>query len=42
MPGVVVLEGPAFGSYGEAERQLRGLTDELAARGPLTECPLIV
>jgi 4-hydroxy-3-polyprenylbenzoate decarboxylase len=42
MPGVVVLEGPAFASYGEAERQVRGLTDALASRGPLDGCPLIV
>ena len=42
MPGVVVLEGPAFGSYDEAGRQLRGLADRLAERGPLAECPLIV
>ena len=42
MPGVVVMEGPAFTSYGEAERQLRGLADALAARGPIGDCPLIV
>jgi len=42
MPGVVVLEGPAFVSYEEAGRQMRGLTEALAARGPLAECPLIV
>jgi 4-hydroxy-3-polyprenylbenzoate decarboxylase len=42
MPGVVALEGPAFGSYAEAARQLQQLTDAIGARGAMSECPLIV
>ncbi|WP_159881925.1 UbiD family decarboxylase [Paenibacillus puerhi] len=42
MPGVVALEGPAFVSYADAERQLRELTDAIGARGAMPGCPLIV
>lgn len=42
MPGVVAMEGPEFIDYEDAERQLAELTDAVAARGPMAECPLIV
>ncbi|MCR2805723.1 UbiD family decarboxylase [Paenibacillus soyae] len=42
LPGVVALEGPAFGSYTEAEGQLRELTEAIRERGDMPECPLIV
>jgi len=42
LPGVVAVEGPAFGSYADADRQLNGLTDALGAREAMPECPLIV
>lgn len=42
LPGVVALEGPAFSTYADAERELRELTDALGSRGAMPECPLIV
>jgi 4-hydroxy-3-polyprenylbenzoate decarboxylase len=42
MPGVVALEGPAFVSYSDSERQLSQLTDAIRTRGAMPECPLIV
>lgn len=42
LPGVVALEGPAFSGYEEAGRQLRELTEAIAARGAMPGCPLIV
>lgn len=42
LPGIVALEGPAFGSYAEAERQMRELTEAIGTRGAMPECPLIV
>lgn len=42
MPGVIALEGPAFGSYDEASRQLEELTRALAERGLGGDCPLLV
>ncbi|MEK3884544.1 UbiD family decarboxylase [Paenibacillus sp. PL2-23] len=41
-PGIVALEGPAFASYAEAERQLQELSEAIAERGAMPECPLIV
>jgi len=42
LPGVVAIEGPEFGGYGAAEVQVRELTEAIADRGPMPECPLIV
>lgn len=42
MPGVVALEGPAFGSYEEAKRQLGELTEAIGARNGVDGCPLLV
>jgi 4-hydroxy-3-polyprenylbenzoate decarboxylase len=42
LPGVVAIEGPAFGSYEVTEGQLRELTDAVEARGGADGCPLIV
>jgi len=42
IPGVVAIEGPAFAAYAGAEQQIRDLTDAIAARGDMPECPLIV
>ncbi len=42
MPGVVALQGPAFGSYEQAQLDMQQLGDALAAAGPLPSCPLFV
>ncbi|MFF2479929.1 UbiD family decarboxylase [Paenibacillus sp. NPDC058071] len=42
MPGVVALQGPAFQSYADAERELNGLCEELRSRGKLDGCPMII
>ncbi|GIO30370.1 MULTISPECIES: UbiD family decarboxylase [Paenibacillus] len=42
MPGVVAIQGPAFESYDKAEREMKALSEALAAQGPLEGCPMIV
>ena len=42
MPGVVAIEGPAFASYEDADKQLGELVAAIAARGAMPGCPLIV
>jgi 4-hydroxy-3-polyprenylbenzoate decarboxylase len=42
MPGVVALQGPAFGSYAQAELDMKQLCEAIAAAGPLPSCPLII
>jgi 4-hydroxy-3-polyprenylbenzoate decarboxylase len=42
MPGVVALEGPDFGSYEEAKRQLGELTEAIGERNGVDGCPLLV
>lgn len=42
MPGVVAMQGPAFISYEEAEQELKKLTAELAEKGELDSCPLLI
>ncbi|MDF2721046.1 MAG: 3-octaprenyl-4-hydroxybenzoate carboxy-lyase [Paenibacillus sp.] len=42
MPGVVAVQGEAFVTYAEAERQLSELSRAIAEQGPLESCPMIV
>ncbi|NGZ74338.1 UbiD family decarboxylase [Saccharibacillus alkalitolerans] len=42
MPGVALLQGPAFRGYESAEAEIRRLAESIAARGPLEDCPVIV
>lgn len=42
LPGVAVLQGPAFRTYEAAEAEIGKLTDELSTRGQLEACPVIV
>ncbi len=42
MPGMVALEGPAFLSYKDAQKQLEELCSEIKARGDMTTCPMII
>ena len=42
LPGVVVLQGPAFTDYTRVQREVQGLCDAILERGELPQCPLIV
>jgi len=42
LPGVVAIQGPAFSSYAQAEREIGDLCAAIAERGPLSSCPMIV
>lgn len=42
LPGIVAIEGPAFSTYAEAEKQMQELTSAIEARGQMPGCPLIV
>lgn len=42
MPGVVVIQGPAFTGYTQAQQELKGLCEAIAAKGALPSCPLII
>ncbi|GIQ67191.1 UbiD family decarboxylase [Xylanibacillus composti] len=42
MPGVVAVQGPAFSSYEQAEREIGEWAQAIQARGPLADCPLLI
>ena len=42
MPGIVAIEGPAFLSYEQAQRQLDELCSQIQARGDMPTCPMII
>ncbi|WP_172196472.1 UbiD family decarboxylase [Saccharibacillus qingshengii] len=42
MPGIALLQGPAFVDYESAEAEIGELAQAIAARGPLGDCPMIV
>ncbi|MHA7963357.1 UbiD family decarboxylase [Paenibacillus sp. CAU 1782] len=42
LPGIAAIEGPAFHTYADAEKQLQELTTAISARGEMSNCPLIV
>lgn len=42
MPGVALLQSPAFTDYASAEAEISELSRAIAARGPLDDCPMIV
>ncbi|MFS0837797.1 UbiD family decarboxylase [Paenibacillus sp. 1P03SA] len=42
MPGVVAMQGPAFGTYEKASLELKHLCGAIAGKGPLPGCPMIV
>lgn len=42
MPGVVAIQGPQFGSYPEAQKQLEALTKAVSEQGALPACPMII
>jgi 4-hydroxy-3-polyprenylbenzoate decarboxylase len=42
MPGIVAVEGPAFLSYQEAQKQLDELCSAIQARGEMPTCPMII
>ncbi|MNZ98842.1 4-hydroxybenzoate decarboxylase subunit C [compost metagenome] len=42
MPGVAVLQGGAFASYTEAEKEIGSLCEAIEARGTLEACPMII
>jgi 4-hydroxy-3-polyprenylbenzoate decarboxylase len=42
MPGIVAINGPAFSSYEEAQKQLDELCLEVKAKGALPTCPMII
>ncbi|QDH19422.1 UbiD family decarboxylase [Saccharibacillus brassicae] len=42
MPGIALLQAPAFVDYASAEAEIGALAQAIAARGPLEDCPLIV
>lgn len=42
MPGVVAIQGPQFGSYPEAHKQLEALTQAISEQGALPACPMII
>ncbi|RXT06570.1 UbiD family decarboxylase [Ammoniphilus sp. CFH 90114] len=42
MPGVVVVQGPQFKDYKQAQQEIQGLGEAIKARGPITSCPMII
>lgn len=42
MPGIVAIQGSTFTDYEDAEQKINELCDEIQARGPLTNCPMII
>ncbi|MHA0857236.1 UbiD family decarboxylase [Paenibacillus sp. CMAA1364] len=42
MPGIVVIQGPEFIDYPQAQEQLRTLSNEIHRKGPLPSCPMII
>ncbi|MBB6215365.1 4-hydroxy-3-polyprenylbenzoate decarboxylase [Anaerosolibacter carboniphilus] len=42
MPGIIAIEGPAFSSYQQAEKQLDELCSAIQTRGTMSTCPMII
>lgn len=42
MPGVALLQAPAFTSYDSVESEMEALAKAIEAQGPLQDCPMIV
>lgn len=42
MPGIVAINGPAFSSYEEAQKQLDELCLEVKSKGAMPTCPMII
>ncbi len=42
MPGVVVVQGPEFTSYTDAQKDLQSLSEAIRAKGELPTCPMII
>ena len=42
MPGIVAIEGPAFLSYEQAQKQLAELCSSIKAKGAMDTCPIII
>lgn len=42
MPGIVVIQGPTFTDYVEAQKELQALCEAIQAKGELTSCPMII
>jgi len=42
LPGIAVLQGPAFTSYSDAEQEITRLCSSIAERGALSSCPMII
>ncbi|MBH5318398.1 UbiD family decarboxylase [Paenibacillus sp. GSMTC-2017] len=42
MPGIVAIQGPAFVSYSDAEKQLKSLSDSISEKGAIPSCPMII
>ncbi|WP_028596411.1 UbiD family decarboxylase [Paenibacillus assamensis] len=42
MPGIVAIQGPAFTSYAEVQRQMDELSAAIREKGELSSCPLII
>jgi 4-hydroxy-3-polyprenylbenzoate decarboxylase len=41
-PGIAAIEGPAFGSYAETNKQMQELSEAISKRGDMDHCPLII
>lgn len=42
MPGIVALEGPAFTSYENVQKEMKTLNSLIKQRGPIPTCPMIL
>jgi 4-hydroxy-3-polyprenylbenzoate decarboxylase len=42
MPGIVVIQGPTFIDYAEAQQELQELSNAIQAKGPINSCPMII
>ncbi|WP_424768391.1 UbiD family decarboxylase [Paenibacillus sp. sgz302251] len=42
MPGIVAIQGSKFTNYTEAQQELRGLSEAIREKGPLSSCPMII
>lgn len=42
MPGIVVIQGPKFIDYAQAQKELHALCHAIQAKGPIPSCPMII
>lgn len=42
MPGIIAIQGPKFKSYAETQLEMKQLCDDIAAKGPIPSCPMII